>query len=196
MGDLDLRESIIREATRLFARKGFGSTSVRELAAAVGVTKPTLYYHFGNKESLFLEVVNFHIDRVEDIVREAVAPGGTTREQLERFARVYIREAIANEDALRLLMTVQHPVDKGQPTVDVMSMHLRKIALLQGVFDTGMAKEEVRQDLSSVMAVLSFIGMVNLACMAALYGDAPPPEVQAESIIDIFFRGVGAPCAS
>jgi AcrR family transcriptional regulator len=192
MGDQDLRERIIGEATRLFARKGFGSTSVRELAEAVGVTKPTLYYHFGNKESLFLEVVNFHIDRVEDIVREAVSPGGSTREQLARFARNYISEAMANEDALRLLMTVQHPVEKGQPTVDVMSMHLRKIGVLQEVFTAGVTRGEVRPDLSPVLAVLSFIGMVNLACMAALYGDAPAPELQADSIIDIFFRGVAA----
>ncbi|TNE92465.1 MAG: TetR/AcrR family transcriptional regulator [Deltaproteobacteria bacterium] len=192
MGEEDLPDRIVREATRLFAHKGYGSTSVRELAEAVGVTKPTLYYHFGNKESLFLKVVHYHIDRIEEIVRDAVAPGGTVREQLARFAREYIREAANNQDALRLLLTVQQPTEREQPSVDIMSLHLRKIAVLQDVFAAGVSAGEIRADLDPHGGILAFIGMVNLACVAALHGDCTRPEDHAATIIDIFYRGVGA----
>ena len=43
---------IARVAARLFAERGFDATSVREIAEAAGVTKPTLYYHFGSKQGL------------------------------------------------------------------------------------------------------------------------------------------------
>ena len=43
---------IARVAARLFAERGFDATSVREIAEASGVTKPTLYYHFGSKQGL------------------------------------------------------------------------------------------------------------------------------------------------
>ena len=43
---------IARIAARLFAERGFDATSVREIAEASGVTKPTLYYHFGSKQGL------------------------------------------------------------------------------------------------------------------------------------------------
>lgn len=43
---------IARVAARLFAARGFDATSVREIVEAAGVTKPTLYYHFGSKEGL------------------------------------------------------------------------------------------------------------------------------------------------
>lgn len=43
---------IAHEAARLFAAQGFDATPVREIAQAAGVTKPTLYYHFGSKEGL------------------------------------------------------------------------------------------------------------------------------------------------
>ena len=43
---------IARVAARLFAERGFDATAVREIAEASGVTKPTLYYHFGSKQGL------------------------------------------------------------------------------------------------------------------------------------------------
>ena len=43
---------VARAAARLFAARGYDATSVREIVEAAGVTKPTLYYHFGSKEGL------------------------------------------------------------------------------------------------------------------------------------------------
>lgn len=43
---------IAHAAARLFAERGYDATSVREIVEAAGVTKPTLYYHFGSKEGL------------------------------------------------------------------------------------------------------------------------------------------------
>ena len=43
---------IARVAARLFAERGYDATSVREIVEAAGVTKPTLYYHFGSKQGL------------------------------------------------------------------------------------------------------------------------------------------------
>lgn len=43
---------IARSAARLFAERGYGATSVREIVEAAGVAKPTLYYYFGSKEGL------------------------------------------------------------------------------------------------------------------------------------------------
>ncbi len=45
-------QQIARAAARLFAAQGYDGTPVRAICEAAGVTKPTLYYHFGNKEGL------------------------------------------------------------------------------------------------------------------------------------------------
>lgn len=52
------RERILREATRLFGHAGYAGASVREVVEAAGVTKPTLYYYFKNKEDLFRQAVD------------------------------------------------------------------------------------------------------------------------------------------
>lgn len=48
----EVARQVARAAARLFAERGYDATSVREIVEAAGVTKPTLYYHFGSKEGL------------------------------------------------------------------------------------------------------------------------------------------------
>jgi AcrR family transcriptional regulator len=48
----EVARQIARAAARLFAERGYDATSVREIVEAAGVTKPTLYYHFGSKQGL------------------------------------------------------------------------------------------------------------------------------------------------
>lgn len=47
-------ESIVAEATERFARSGYGGTSVADIAAGAGISKPLIYQYFGSKDGLFL----------------------------------------------------------------------------------------------------------------------------------------------
>jgi len=51
------RATIVAEAVRLFAEKGFRGTTTRELAAALGVTEPVLYQHFKTKQELYSAII-------------------------------------------------------------------------------------------------------------------------------------------
>lgn len=52
------RSAILSAATRAFASKGFRETSTTDLAQMTGVAEGTVFYHFGNKENLFLAVLD------------------------------------------------------------------------------------------------------------------------------------------
>lgn len=54
---LENRQRILEAAEAAFAAKGFDGANMREIAQAAGVNKFMLYYHFENKEALFLEVL-------------------------------------------------------------------------------------------------------------------------------------------
>ncbi|MGX7828132.1 TetR/AcrR family transcriptional regulator [Actinokineospora sp. 24-640] len=54
--DSPVRERVMRAAIALFATKGFGATSVREIADAAGVTKGGVYHYFESKDDLLYEV--------------------------------------------------------------------------------------------------------------------------------------------
>jgi AcrR family transcriptional regulator len=57
------REQILTTAERLFLEKGFRATSVHEIAAASGFTTGALYWHFGNKDELFLELLERRLEQ-------------------------------------------------------------------------------------------------------------------------------------
>jgi len=48
------KEKIIEAAIDVFFDKGFDAASMREIAEKAGITKPMIYYHFKNKEALYL----------------------------------------------------------------------------------------------------------------------------------------------
>lgn len=52
------REQLISVARRLFADNGMAGTSVEEIAATAGVSKPVIYEHFGSKDGLYAVVVD------------------------------------------------------------------------------------------------------------------------------------------
>lgn len=74
------REQIIEVATNLFAEVGYRSTSLRDIAAAVGITHPGLLYHFHTKEELLQAV----LQRREDVgtVRFHLEPERATQEPM------------------------------------------------------------------------------------------------------------------
>lgn len=74
---------IAREAARLFAARGYDATSVREIVQAAGVTKPTLYYHFGSKEGLAQALVTDPLTGLCDRMRGILDAGGDPRRALE-----------------------------------------------------------------------------------------------------------------
>ena len=70
------RERLLQAAMHLFASKGYAAASVRDIVNAAGVTAPSLYHHFGNKEGLFLAVMRATESRISAAEEEAMAGGG------------------------------------------------------------------------------------------------------------------------
>lgn len=70
------RAAILEAARRLFADQGFEGTSVREIAAAAGVTERTFYRYFEGKEGLLLEEVVSWMGRLGDAIRARPADEG------------------------------------------------------------------------------------------------------------------------
>jgi AcrR family transcriptional regulator len=77
-------ENILQDGWELFQQKGYLGVSMDEICQRCGITKPTLYYYFKNKENLFVEVL---LRRLKGF-REVIEQGGTLDERLERVVVV------------------------------------------------------------------------------------------------------------
>jgi AcrR family transcriptional regulator len=70
------RRQLLRAAHKLFLKKGYGGTTVDEIARAVGLTKGALYFHFHNKEDILFEMVRNYTEH-----HEAALDGRATGKQ-------------------------------------------------------------------------------------------------------------------
>jgi len=97
------RRQLLDVACGVFAERGFHATSMDDVAAAAGVTKPVLYQHFPSKRALFVELLD---DVGHQLLGElAVATSAVTsgRERVEAGFTAYFRFVTGNEAAFRLL---------------------------------------------------------------------------------------------
>lgn len=90
------REAVVRAAARAFNARGYHNTSLDDVAAALGVTKPTVYYYVANKEQLLFECFCAGLEPIRTAVREALAADGPARERLMRVVSDYAA-AIASD---------------------------------------------------------------------------------------------------
>ncbi len=70
----ELKAKLLRVALTHFAGKGYDGVQVREVAEEAGVSKPTLYYHFGSKEGLFRQLCLVALATTERRVQALVSP--------------------------------------------------------------------------------------------------------------------------
>lgn len=73
------RDQLLVIATRLFASRGYTTTTVRDIADEAGILSGSLYHHFDSKEAIFKEVLqnfmNDLLERFEAIAHEEGGPG-------------------------------------------------------------------------------------------------------------------------
>lgn len=97
------RALIIKAAAQAFGRKGFHATTLEEIAAALKVTKASLYYYFSTKEELLYEV---HLISMQDVLASAErirATGGSPVEQLQAIITEHLRVLAADYEGAFLL---------------------------------------------------------------------------------------------
>lgn len=82
--DLSSREAILREASRLFAARGIGSVTMRDIAGSAGVHLPSIYHFFENKHTLHRECVEWVFGRAGVQLSNALSEAGDHRSPIDR----------------------------------------------------------------------------------------------------------------
>ena len=105
------REELLAIAARLFAEKGFGNTTVRDIADAAGILSGSLYHHFDSKESMVDEILSSFQEELFGQYDEILSSSDDARTRLERAVLVSFEAidrhhdevAIFQNDAAHLL---------------------------------------------------------------------------------------------
>lgn len=152
------RAQILEAALNLFSHRGYGATSVRDIAADAGVSKGNVYHHFSDKETIFRELLNQYFQAMsspEFPFNRALATG-TFPENLEELGRA-ARETVKDYRAYVALIYVD--------VVEFDGTHIRKFyADMSQRFDTFMKSHGMEDALTGrLQDGLSPISAVMLA---------------------------------
>jgi len=90
------RDAVLRTAARAFNERGFHNVSLDDIAAALEVTKPTIYYYFANKEQLLFQCFLAGVEQIREGFREVKQSSLSGRERLNAVLRHYA-EAMASD---------------------------------------------------------------------------------------------------
>ncbi|GDX23607.1 TetR family transcriptional regulator [Actinomycetes bacterium] len=97
------RAQLIEVGRALFAEKGIEGTSVEEIAASAGVSKPLIYEHFGGKEGLYAVVVDREMWALLQLISESLLQG-SPRVKAENAALAFLTYIETRSDGFRILV--------------------------------------------------------------------------------------------
>jgi TetR/AcrR family transcriptional regulator, cholesterol catabolism regulator len=186
----DTSERIRQAAASLFRTQGFNGTSMADLAAAVGVTKSSLYHHFTSKQALLSEILELTMERVTPQVQEVAESDAPAAERLHRVLVLHTTAALIDLNYVACFL------EEGRYLApEYMAAHLAKRDRYEGFFrhilEEGIASGEFLPHDARISA-MALLGMCNAAVKwYRPEGDRTPDEI-ARDFADLAVRGVSA----
>lgn len=181
-------ERILYEALQLFSRKGYDSTSVREICAAAAITKPTLYHFYGSKEGLYRALVDGTLEQFHKTLVEVLAAPGTAPDKLRRVARLYFEVAHGSRELTRFLFSLVHNPPSSAPPTDIPRFYEGVVGLVAAAVDAGVARAELRPGPID-LRMLVFMGTLGEAVVGYLLTGRPEPTPElADRLVDTILQ--------
>src|ERR1700760_2727358 len=89
---------VLQEAARLFRKRGYAGTSIRDLAGAVGIQSATLYHYMKTKEDLLAAVCDRGYELIISAVTRAAQDAASPLDALEAIIHAHLHASIEHRD--------------------------------------------------------------------------------------------------
>jgi len=183
---------ILKAAEKLFAKRGYGGTTTRDLAQAAGVAEGTLFRHFENKKAILIEVATQGWTEIlTDLLTELSEMG--SYKAVAQVMRKRMLSLNANTDTLRVCFIEAqfHPELRDRIQADVID---KMTDVTEAFFQTAMDRGEYRK-MNPRMVARIFLGMFTVSgfSQSTISDEASSPnemKEMAETLADIFLNGV------
>jgi AcrR family transcriptional regulator len=179
------REQLLDIGRRLFAERGLDGTSIEEIAAQAGVSKPVVYEHFGGKEGLYAVVVDREVERFLSMGTRLLE-GEDTMAKFELAAVQLLRYIQENSDGFRILVRDSNPTSGSGTFASLISDIASQVEYILGDV---LEKRGYDPALAPVYAQM-LVGMVASAGQWWLDARDPGLEEMAAHLVNLAWNGL------
>jgi TetR/AcrR family transcriptional regulator, fatty acid metabolism regulator protein len=183
------KERILDAALDVFSVKGYHDTKVDEIVERSATSKGSVYFHFPNKQRLFLALVDKFADLLERRVTEAIA------EEAEGIARVRAAlqatlETFGKYRRLAKIMLVQ-AVGLGsifeEKRIEVLD---RFAGLIKTYLDEAVALGDI-EPIDTTIVAYAWTGAINQIVIRWVYTGEPTPDQIMPTLLPLLLKGIG-----
>jgi AcrR family transcriptional regulator len=155
-----MRERILEVGLRLFVGRGYDGISMREIADACGLSKAGLYYHFKDKEDLFLAILEDSLNELEQLTGLAAQHPGGARAQITHFVELLFTQLPAERrEVIRLASQDMIKVSPDRRAVFNLQYQQRFLGQVAGLLRGGVERGELRA-IDPDLAVWGLLGIM------------------------------------
>jgi AcrR family transcriptional regulator len=182
-------DRILLSALELFSSKGYDATSVREICAAAGITKPTLYHFYGSKEGVYRALVDGALDDFRKAVTRALQAPGSAVQRLRRVGRAYFESARGRRDLLRFIFGLVHNPATSAPRTDFPRFYDEVVAQIAAEVEAGVARGEFVQGRTDLRMLMLMGALGEALCGYLIVGKPQLSAALADALIDAVVAG-------
>ncbi len=152
---------VFRAAAELMFEKGYGATSIGDIAQAVGMTKAGLYHHISGKQDMLFQILNHAIDEAERMVTTPVRLIDDPEQRLRQLMRLQIQGSLERGLAFTALFSEINHLPPAQQ-MEIRSRVREQLDLIRGTLlelaDQGRIRE-LDADIATMMILNVFTGI-------------------------------------
>lgn len=177
--DTDTTERILAAAEEAFAQHGFADARLEDIAAAAGVRRPSLLYHFPAKETLYRAVIDRVFARLRNALAAAIAVEGSFDERADAMVRNYTTFIVENPNLSRLFL--RELLHSGEAAEQLLREQVAPLLDLAEAFVKEAGRGQLRESLDVRGSILQIVGGAVLYSIAGrlapvLWHDEPRGE--------------------
>jgi AcrR family transcriptional regulator len=155
--ELEPREQILREAARLFSTKGVAGTRVTDIASAVGMSSPNIYYYFENLNAIVEALLTYVVDDSAAFATAAAKGTGPAPDRLVALVTRHVERLTSGPYDLWFVVGPSQASSAGHPYVSKKADQWRKS--VARLVKEGTARGEFRE-IDPTLAVAAVMGLV------------------------------------
>jgi len=183
---------ILEAAVKVFARQGFHSSTVAQVAKEAKVADGTIYLYFKNKDDILVQFFSYRAKQVFDRFRDAVRRGPDATAKLRNLVRAHLSEFQKDPD-MAVVYEIETHQGRRLAEEQIRSMSKLYHEIIADIVEQGQEEGLIRRDLYLSLVKRFILGAVEETIGTWLHAGRNYDLVSmADQLVDLFMRGIGS----